>query len=74
MGECSGRLPGEKTCDWLGRFAGQLAEAAMVARERGDEVNALFFAIKASETLQLAKHLGFPSPEAGRLALEGSGE
>lgn len=49
----------EKTCDYLGRFAGELADAALVARDRGDDVHALFFAIKAAETLQLAKLLGF---------------
>ena len=53
------RLPGEKTCDYLGRFSVKLADAALNARERGDDVHAAFFAIKAAETLTLAKHLGF---------------
>jgi hypothetical protein len=37
----------------------KLAEAALVAREKGDEVNAIFFAAKAGETLALAKALGW---------------
>lgn len=57
------RLPDEKTCDWLGRISVKLADAALVARGRGDDVHALFFAMKASETLQLAKHLGYKPGE-----------
>lgn len=57
--EMTERQPGEKTCDYLGRFAGQLAETAMTARERGDTVHAIFFATKAAETLALARALGF---------------
>lgn len=53
------REPGEKTADYLGRFAGKMAEAAMIARERNDDVHALFFARKAAEVLQLARALGF---------------
>lgn len=53
----------------IGALSVKLADAALVARERGDEVKALFFAIKAAETLQLAKALGW-KPEAS--ANEGS--
>ena len=51
--------PNEKTCDYLGRFAVDLAGAALKARERQDDVHALFFALKAAEVLKLAKHLGY---------------
>ena len=61
----SSQRPDEKTCDYLGRFAGELADAALVARDRGDDVHALFFAIKAAEVLNLARHLGFQPAEAG---------
>lgn len=61
------RLPGEKMCDYLGRFSIKLADAALTARERGDDVQAIFFATKAAETLQLAKHLGYaPNPQGER--------
>lgn len=50
----------------LGDLSVKLADAALVARERGDDVHALFFAIKAAETLALAKSLGWkPTPAAG---------
>lgn len=47
--------PDEKTCDYLGRFAIDLADAALKARERNDDVHALFFAVKAAEVLKLAR-------------------
>lgn len=54
----------------IGELSVKLADAALVARERGDEVHALFFAIKAAECLQLAKLLGWKpgttSAELGR--------
>ena len=59
------REPGEKMCDYLGRFSVKLADAALIAHERGDQVNALFFATKAAETLALAKHLGFAPSKGG---------
>lgn len=43
----------------IGELSIKLADAALIARERGDEVNAIFFAIKAAETLALAKALGW---------------
>lgn len=46
----------------IGDLSLKLADAALIARERGDEVQALFFAIKAAETLQLAKLLGWKLP------------
>lgn len=46
----------------IGDLAGKLAAAALVARERGDDVQALFFALKAAECLQLAKALGWSPP------------
>ena len=52
----------EKMSDYLARFAGKLADAALTARSRGDEVHAVFFAIKAGEILSLAKTLGFDPP------------
>lgn len=53
------RLPDEKTCDFLGRLSVGLAEAAITARADGDDVHAAFFAIKAAETLKLARYLGY---------------
>lgn len=54
----------------IGELSIKLADAALVARERGDQVNALFFAIKAAECLQLAKLLGWKpedtTPDLGR--------
>lgn len=47
----------------IGNMAVKLADAALVARERGDEVHALFFAIKAAECLHLAKLLGWKPEE-----------
>jgi hypothetical protein len=50
----------------IGDLAIKLADAALVARERGDDVHAIFFAIKAAETFHLAKLLGWtplPSPD-----------
>lgn len=43
----------------------KLADAALVARERGDDVHALFFAVKAAETLALAKALGWEPKDSG---------
>ena len=43
----------------IGQLSVKLADAALKAREKGDEVHALFFAIKAAETLALAKALGW---------------
>jgi hypothetical protein len=43
----------------IGELSIKLADAALIAREKGDEVHALFFAIKAAETLALAKALGW---------------
>lgn len=51
----------------IGALSGKLAEAAVIASDRGDEVHALFFAIKAAETLTLAKALGW-RPEDQREA------
>ena len=48
-------MSGEK----IGQLSIDLAGAALVAREKGDEVHAIFFAIKAAETLDLAKALGW---------------
>lgn len=47
----------------IGALSVQLADAALVARERGDDVHAIFFAVKAAETLALAKALGW-KPQA----------
>lgn len=41
--------------DTVADLAVKLADAALIARERGDEVHALFFAQKATELLQLAR-------------------
>ena len=46
----------------IGDLSIKLADAALVARERGDDVQALFFAVKAAECLQLAKALGWNPP------------
>ena len=43
----------------IGELSIKLADAALIAREKGDDVNAIFFAIKAAETLALAKALGW---------------
>jgi hypothetical protein len=43
----------------IGELAVKLADAALLARSSGDEVQALFFALKAAELLQLAKALGW---------------
>lgn len=68
-----------RAADKLAILAGKLAEAATTARGRGDDVNALFFAIKAAEVLSLAKSLGFKpdvraalSPAHGRADREGA--
>ena len=54
----------QRAVDKIGELSVKLADAALIARERGDDVNALFFALKAAETLQLAKALGWnPSDE-----------
>jgi hypothetical protein len=62
------RKPGEKTCNYLGRFSIELADAALVARERGNDVEVLFFAVKAVEILKLAQYLGYqlPAPPTAR--------
>lgn len=46
----------------IGDLSIKLADAALVARARGDDVQALFFAVKAAECLQLAKALGWNPP------------
>lgn len=43
----------------IGELSIKFADAALIAREKGDDVNAIFFAIKAAETLALAKALGW---------------
>lgn len=43
----------------IGELAVKLADAALIAHERGDDVQALFFAAKAAECLHLAKLLGW---------------
>ena len=43
----------------IGELSVKLADAALIAREKGDDVQALFFAVKAAETLALAKALGW---------------
>lgn len=53
----------------IGALSVQLADAALIARARGDEVHAIFFATKAAETLQLAKALGW-KPDTTVLAQE----
>lgn len=45
--------------DKIGSLAIKLADAALICRERGDTAQALFFACKAAECLQLAKALGW---------------
>jgi hypothetical protein len=49
----------------IGDLSVKLAAASLVAREKGDDVNAIFFAVKAAETLALAKALGW-KPEMPR--------
>lgn len=49
--------------DKIGELSVKLAEAALIATERGDKVQAIFFATKAAETLKLAKLLGWPGPK-----------
>jgi len=51
-------MAGEK----IGDLSLKLADAALIARERGDDVQALFFALKAAELLALAKALGWKGP------------
>jgi len=56
----------------ISALAVKLADAALVAREKGDDVNAIFFAIKAAETLALAKALGWkPDIDSLKTALRG---
>jgi hypothetical protein len=43
----------------IGELSVKLADAALLARAKGDDVHALFFALKAAEVLQLAKLLGW---------------
>jgi hypothetical protein len=56
----------------IGDLSVKLGEAALVAREKGDDVQALFFALKAAETFKLARALGWepktdptPTPPQG---------
>ena len=51
----------------IGELSIKLADAALIAREKGDEVHAIFFAIKAAETLALAKALGW-KPDTSALS------
>lgn len=53
----------------IGVLSVKLAHAALKAREKGDDVNAIFFAVQAAETLALAKALGW-KPEADATALQ----
>jgi hypothetical protein len=46
----------------IGKLAVDLADAAVKAKAKGDDVHALFFAIKAAECLTLAKALGWKIP------------
>lgn len=46
----------------IGNLSVKLGEAALIAMERGDKVQAVFFATKAAECLQLAKALGWSPP------------
>jgi hypothetical protein len=55
----------------IGALSVKLADAALVAREKGDDVNAIFFAIKAAETLALAKALGWKPDSPAVRTLEG---
>lgn len=57
----------------IGDLSLKLAEAALIAHQRGDKVEAAFFSIKAAETLQLAKVLGWklPAPEPALSRKEG---
>lgn len=48
--------------DKIGELAVKLADAALVARQRGNHAYAELFATKAAETLQLAKMLGWKPP------------
>jgi len=48
----------------IGELSVNLAGAALIARERGDDVQALFLAVKAAETLALAKALGWKPDQA----------
>jgi hypothetical protein len=43
----------------IGELAVKLADAALIAHCRGDDVKSIFFAIKAVECLALAKSLGW---------------
>lgn len=47
------------TAQEIGELSIKLAEAAFMARAKGDDVDALFFALKAAECLQLAKLRGW---------------
>lgn len=58
----------------IGELAVKMADAALIARERGDTVHALFFATKAAECLQLAKLLGWnPGDDHGELSSDKEG-
>lgn len=41
----------------IGELSVKLADAALIAHGRGDDVQAIFFAVKAAECLALAKAL-----------------
>lgn len=55
----SGRGEEMSGASQIGELSVKLANAALIAREKGDDVNAIFFAVKAAETLALAKALGW---------------
>lgn len=64
-----------QSAEKIGNLSVKLADAALVARGRGDDVQALFFAVKAAECLQLAKALGWkPGDEPATLEQNVSGE
>lgn len=46
----------------IGKLAVDLADAAITAKAKGDDVHAIFFATKAAECLALAKALGWKIP------------
>lgn len=46
----------------IGKLAVDLADAAVIAKSKGDDVHAIFFATKAADCLALAKALGWKVP------------
>jgi hypothetical protein len=52
------------TTDEMVALSVKLAEAALMARERGDDVYTIFFAVKAAEVLSLAKLMNITVEEA----------